>query len=384
MTDNIQAKLHWLSFPAVLFNGAKLVAENAAFSSLTAEIKTALMHKLALIVSNSDIRQSGYKNVHLGLTPHVHYEANVMVQPDTAGYAALFYPLKQSSGITELYASVFKHSIEAIMITDADDNIIAVNHAFVKTTGFTEQQVLYRKPDFLRRGLNEKATLKQVWQSVQKRGHWAGEIKNRKADGHYYISWLSLSAVQDNHGNVTHYVSIFSDITSHITEHKKYKKLAHYDFLTGLPNRALLEDRFDQFVLHQKRHNRPESCACLFIDINDFKQINDEYGHKIGDDCLIAVAEILQQAIRQDDTACRLSGDEFVILLTELSDAADVTRVTDNINQQLPGVTKRLGLKQKLTLSIGRSIYPDDASDLEKLLNIADINMYEIKRSLKR
>lgn len=384
MTENIQAKLHWLSFPAVLFNGAKLLSENAAFSCLTADTKTALIQKLTLIVSNSDICHSGYKNVHISLSPQLHYAANVMLQPDAAGYAALFYPLKQSSGITELYASVFQHSIEAIMITDADDDIVAVNHAFVKTTGFTEQQVLYRKPDFLRRGLSEEATLKQVWQSVREQGHWAGEIKNRKAGGHYYICWLSLSAVQDSSGNVTHYVSIFSDITSHITEHKKYKKLAHYDFLTGLPNRALLEDRFEQFVLHQQRHNRPESCACLFIDINDFKQINDEYGHKTGDDCLIALAKILQQSIRQDDTACRLSGDEFVILLSELSDAADINRVNGEINQQMASLTKRLGLQQPLTLSIGSSVYPDDATDLEQLLDIADKKMYQIKHSLKR
>lgn len=320
--------------------------------------------------------------MHINLGPQTHYASNIVLQAaEPLSFAAIFYPLQQPATQIELYASVFAHSGEAIMITDADDDIVAVNQSFVETTGFSANEVMYRKPDFLRRGLNEDNTLQQAWQIVAEHGHWSGEIKNRKANGEYYVCWLSLSAVTDDPGQVSHFVSIFSDITRHITEHKKFKKLAHYDFLTGLPNRALLEDRFEQFVV--QRHLGQFNCACIFIDVNDFKMINDNYGHKVGDECLIAIVQVLTAAIRQDDTACRFSGDEFVILLHDVKEPEDISRVTSQIQQQVGKIPAQLTLNTRLSISFGISLYPQDATDFDSLIDAADKEMYQHKRRYK-
>lgn len=383
MNDKIALKLSWLSVPAVLLSqNAQPLATNNAFDSLADNCKAALLQQLKLIIDNSDLCHSGFKNVHINLGPQIHYASNIVLQAaEPLSFAAMFYPLQQSSTQTELYASVFAHSGEAIMITDADDDIVAVNQSFVETTGFSANEVMYRKPDFLRRGLNEENTLQQAWQNVAKHDHWSGEIKNRKANGEYYVCWLSLSAVRDNAGLVSHYVSIFSDITRHITEHKKFKKLAHYDFLTGLPNRALLEDRFEQFVV--QRHQGQFNCACIFIDVNDFKAINDNYGHKKGDECLIAIAKTLTAAIRQDDTACRFSGDEFVILLHDVKEPEDISRVTRQVQQQVAEIPAKLKFEKALSVSFGISLYPQDATDFDSLIDAADKAMYQHKRCYK-
>lgn len=385
MRDSLEVKLNWLNVPAVLLGSDDVLLENAAFSELAASAKTLLQQQLALIINNSDICHTGHKNVQINLSPQLHYAVSIVLQPGLpVVYAAILYPLQQPSGISELYASVFHHSGEAIMITDADDDIVAVNQSFIDSTGFAADKVMYRKPDFLRRGLNEEATLTLAWQSVREQGRWSGEIKNRKANGQYYICWLSLSAVFDDDGKLSHHVSIFSDITNHITEHKKYKKMAHFDFLTGLPNRALLEDRFEQFVLQRQRHASELSCGCIFIDVNDFKAVNDHYGHKTGGECLIAIAKALTAAIRQDDTACRFSGDEFVILINDVHNEDDINRVTTQVQQLVAQIQVNLALERPLSVSFGVSLYPQDATDFDSLINAADKAMYQHKRHTKR
>lgn len=383
MPDSVDIKLAWLSLPAVLLSNSNVLSENAAFNSLTAETQTSLLQQLRLIISNSDICHTRHKSILINVSPQLRYAVDIMLQPNTSlssVYTAIFYPQQQPSGITELYASVFEHSGEAIMITDAEDDIVAVNQSFVEITGFAAQDIMYRKPDFLRLGLNEEATLQLAWQSVHKQGHWSGEIKTRKADGQYYVCWLSLSAVYDENKRVSHYVSIFSDITNHVSEYKKYKKMAYYDFLTGLPNRALLEDRFEQFTLHNQRLCTTEKCAVIFIDINKFKEINDTYGHQIGDECLIAVAKILKKSIRADDTACRFSGDEFVLLLTQIQEITDPDGIIEKIKSNLSNLHTQIKIDNPITLSIGTSFFPDEGSDLETLISIADKKMYQEKK----
>ncbi|MFN3901011.1 MAG: diguanylate cyclase domain-containing protein [Alishewanella aestuarii] len=386
MRDTVEIKLEWLNLPAAIVDeAASIRVRNQAFANLPEATQEALLQQVALIISNSDVHLSGYKSVNINLSSLQLFCADIVLQPDNCGFfAVIFYPLKYSSALTELYASVFEHSGEAIMITDAQDDIVAINQSFVANTGFAVNDILYRKPDFLRRGLNEEATLEQAWHSVNNYGHWSGEIKNRKANGEYYICWLSLSAVRSKADMVTHYVSIFSDITSHIHEHKKLKKMAYFDFLTGLPNRALLEDRFEQFVLHCQRLNNKISCVCIFIDVNDFKYINDTYGHKAGDDCLIAIAEALTSSIRQDDTACRFSGDEFVLLLHDIEHKEDIQRIVLQLEQKIALIAAKLAFDKTISVSIGVSNYPQDAAEFEQLISKADQAMYQEKRKYKQ
>lgn len=380
---NFPDGFNWLSIPCLQLSlqGAE-IACNTAFKQLSDDIQASLLKELRLLLNNSTVKESGHKTTQIVL-PGIRYRADIFSAEQAKPVFFCFLHRIQGSADAgqNLYLSVFKQSGEAIMITDADDEIIDVNHAFELKTGYELAAIRYKKPTFLRLGLAEEETLKLAWQDVGEKGYWSGELKNRKANGEYYVCWLSLSAIKDETGQVSHYISIFSDITQHIQEHKKYKQLAYHDFLTGLPNRALLEDRFEQFILHNKRQGTADKCAVIFIDINKFKEINDTYGHQIGDQCLIAVAEILKASIRADDTASRFSGDEFVLLLTQLQETTDPERVIEEIKTQLADLHTKLGIASRITLSTGVCVYPDEGHDLETLIIGSDQKMYQQKKN---
>lgn len=377
---SVPAHFEWLSGPWILLsaNGEYLVS-NQAMSALGESTVSALTSELQLVLTNSSLKKIGHKTTTISVAGR-RFTVDILKQEKEQQFFCFFQYWAQIDDRPDLYSSVFEQSGEAIMITDADDDIIDVNRAFELKTGFKLTNIRYKKPAFLRSGLNEEQTLENAWLDVNAKGHWSGEIKNRKANGEYYISWLSLSAIKDDSDKVTHHISIFSDITQHIQEHKKFKQLAYHDFLTGLPNRALLEDRFEQFVLHSKRLGQANKCALMFIDINSFKLINDTYGHQKGDDCLVAIAEVLKTSIRADDTASRFSGDEFVLLLTQIDGDPDLQRVIEQVHQGISVIHQNIGLETPITASLGTAIFPEDALDLDALIQKADTKMYEHKK----
>lgn len=377
---SVPAHFEWLSGPWILLSAnGEYIASNQAMSALGESTVSALTSELKLVFTNSSLKKAGHKTTTLTVAGR-RFNVDILKQTEEQQFFCLLQNWVKTDDKPDLYSSVFEQSGEAIMITDADDDIIDVNRAFEFKTGFKLANIRYKKPAFLRSGLNEEQTLENAWCDVKAKGHWSGEIKNRKANGEYYISWLSLSAIKDDSGKVTHHISIFSDITLHIQEHKKFKQLAYHDFLTGLPNRALLEDRFEQFVLHSKRLGQANKCALIFIDINSFKLINDTYGHQKGDDCLVAIADVLKNSIRADDTASRFSGDEFVLLLTEIDGESDLQRVIEQVNQGVSVIHHHIGLETPITASLGTAIFPQDALELDALIQRADTNMYEQKK----
>ncbi|WP_162558505.1 EAL domain-containing protein [Saliniradius amylolyticus] len=278
----------------------------------------------------------------------------------------------------KLDAKVFDNSQEAIMITDADQCILAINPAFCRITGYHEEEAIGATPTLLNSGRHGPEFYREMYQSLDTYGHWRGEIWNRRKDGTVYPELLSISSVLANDGQVTHYVAVFSDITSQKQSEEKLEQLAHYDLLTGLPNRLLLKSRM-QHAIESANRNQAH-LAALFLDLDQFKYVNDSMGHASGDILLQEVAQVLSHRIRTSDTLARLGGDEFVVLLEDIHSPEDATTVAaDLINALNRPFRLNEHKSAHIGVSIGISLYPEDADSGDQLLAHADAAMYRAK-----
>lgn len=276
-----------------------------------------------------------------------------------------------------LVASVFSHAREGIIITDAQSRIIDVNNAFSTTTGYSREEAIGRNPSFLRSTEQNSDFFEAMWITLKAYGYWQGELWNRRKNGEIFAELLTISAVQNNQGEVDHYVGIFTDITTQKEHEARLEKLAHYDPLTELPNRTLLSDRLYMSIALAQRNSR--QLAVCMLDLDGFKQVNDRLGHAAGDQLLIDFAHRMRKELRQTDTLARLGGDEFVILINELNDIEEcfeiIRRIIHSASQPY-----LLGDDQaKVSASIGITLYPDDGADPDLLLRHADQAMYIAK-----
>ncbi|SCK11545.1 EAL domain-containing protein [Vogesella sp. LIG4] len=276
-----------------------------------------------------------------------------------------------------LAAKVFEASTEAILITDARSRILAVNRAFSTITGYTEAEALGHSPALLASGRHDAQFYEAMWSHLRARGQWAGEIWNRRKSGEVYPEWLTISALRDESGALTHYVALFSDISERKEAEARVQHLAEYDYLTDLPNRLLLTDRLQQAL--RLAHRGDGKVAVLFMDLDRFKNINDSLGHATGDALLQAVARRTHGELRDMDTVGRTGGDEFVIILPELSDSAQAASVAERILEALQAPFSLDGHQLVVSASIGIAISPDDGSNAALLLKNADMAMYEAK-----
>jgi diguanylate cyclase (GGDEF)-like protein/PAS domain S-box-containing protein len=268
---------------------------------------------------------------------------------------------------------------EAIIVTDAQTRIIRVNPAFTKQSGFSESAVEGHRTSILKSGRQTTAFYQAMWNEINAQGHWAGEICNRGADGHYYTVRCNINAVRDAQGKVIHYAAVQSDVTSLRKIQAQVQHMASYDSLTGLPNRSLFSDRFTQLMASTLRYKR--AFALLFIDLDHFKEVNDTLGHSVGDELLVCIARRLQGAVRAEDTVARMGGDEFVVLLPNCD-----KDTAEQVSNTLLGL-----LREPITLdktihyqpmaSVGVAMFPEDGETLDLLLRNADIAMYEAKLS---
>lgn len=277
----------------------------------------------------------------------------------------------------QLSAKVFSETTEGISITNAEGKIIDVNPAFCEITGFKKDEVIGKSPSILGSGKHSPEFYSTMWQAIDKLGYWQGEIWNRKKEGTLYVELLSISSILDKDGSVSHYVGIFTDITDIKKQQETLEQMAHYDVLTQLPNRVLLADRFTQALAHSKR--KESLLAVCFLDLDNFKPVNDIYGHETGDQLLVEVAKRIKFIIREEDTVSRQGGDEFVLLLGDIESFTQCEQILERIIESLaqPYVIDEQSIS--ISASIGVSLYPMDNSDLDTLMRHADQAMYQSK-----
>jgi diguanylate cyclase (GGDEF)-like protein/PAS domain S-box-containing protein len=279
----------------------------------------------------------------------------------------------------KLSASVFSHAHSGIMITDADVNIIDVNPMFCHITGYAREEVIGRNPRFLRSGRQSDEFYRAMWSELAAHGHWEGEVWNRLKNGSLYAERLSITTVKDVIDASQHYVAIISDITELKEYEQRLERMAYYDALTGVANRALLTDRLNLAIAQARRYRR--CLALIYLDIDGFKKVNDTYGHDTGDLLLIGIARQLRNALRDSDTLARLGGDEFVALAVDLSGWTDCEPVVSRL-LRVAATPIEVGQHTfQLSASLGITLFPSDDTDADTLLRHADQAMYQAKQA---
>ncbi|MHA7852983.1 diguanylate cyclase domain-containing protein [Marinobacter shengliensis] len=286
--------------------------------------------------------------------------------------------LAKSRRTLQLAERVIESSFEGIMVTDKDVRIEFVNPAFTQLTGYSPEEVIGRTPELLSSGRHDAEFYKRMWQSLTTHGYWRGEIWNRRKTGELYLELLTITAITDDHGQTTHYAGLFTDITQNRKNEEQIRQLAYYDALTGVPNRRLLEDRLEHAIRHA--HRKDMLLAVMFIDLDQFKEVNDTLGHAVGDELLLQFTTRVRDYLREDDTLARLGGDEFIVLLPELDKLSDVIQVAERLIELNRNPYRINNDSIQIGSSIGISLYPEDGTTVQELLHGADIAMYRSKR----
>ncbi len=320
------------------------------------------------------------------------YKSQAVVRPSSAADETVCFgfdvPLFSSAvtpgsvlGASRISDQVIMNSAEGVMVTDPDGVILIINPAFSVITGYAAEEALGRKPNILKSDRHDDAFYTDLWNSISGKGEWHGEIWNRRKNGEAYAEWLSISAIRDRNGRINSYAAIFHDISEYKEDWEKLKYRAYHDPLTGLPNRNLFMDRIDTAVKRASRQN--EQLGILFIDVDDFKNVNDNLGHKVGDHLLKAIASRLISGVRESDTVARLGGDEFVVLVDGLKEESDALNLVTKIFDLLSEPFSLEGHTVPVSISLGVSLYPGDTEDAQILIDNADQAMYYAKQEGK-
>ncbi len=277
----------------------------------------------------------------------------------------------------QLSSKVFESSLNAIMITDAAGVIEQVNPAFTQITGYLPDEVIGKKSSILKSEQHDTLFYKELWESLLTEGSWEGEIWDRHKDGGIFPVWQSITSILDASGVIRNFIGAFSDISEQKDSADRIYRLAHYDILTELPNRRLFNE-LSQHTLERARRDGT-LMAIVFLDLDQFKHINDSLGHPAGDQVLKQVAKLLKGSVRDEDTVARLGGDEFVVTIEQAAAIMDVERVAEKLVEAFKSPLKIDGHELVLSASIGISIYPKDADDVDTLIKQADTAMYRAK-----
>ena len=272
---------------------------------------------------------------------------------------------------------------EGILITDANRVILNVNSAFIRITGYTAKEVIGQNPRILNSGRQDGHFYAAMWKRINQDGFWEGELWNRRKNGEIYPEHLTITEVKDKSGNVTNFVGTFTDIALAKAAEDEIKHLAYYDSLTRLPNRRLLLDRLKLSLASSARTGKQG--ALLFLDLDNFKILNDTLGHDIGDVLLQQAAQRLESSIREGDTVARLGGDEFVVMLEDLSErpmeaAAQTEAVGNKILSALSQPYQLGPHEYRCTTSMGATLFRNHLVGIDELMKQADIAMYQAKK----
>lgn len=296
---------------------------------------------------------------------------------------AQYEKLEESEADLRIAAQVFESQVP-LLVTDADTIIVRVNKAFAECAGYSAEELIGAKPSILKSGQHDEAFYRAIWQSIEQTSGWQGEIWDRRKNGEIYPKLLTISAVKNTLGNITHYVGTHVDITERKKADEQIRTLAFYDGLTGLPNRSLLFERIQHALALSLRSNL--KLALMFIDMDHFKQVNDTLGHAAGDILLKEVAQRLQVCVRQCDTVSRWGGDEFIIMLEHLAPDASEARIElSNIGNKILAEFARPfiieGQLYHYTASVGATLFGESPCTIDELLKQADEAMYKAKEN---
>jgi len=286
--------------------------------------------------------------------------------------------LRQAISRLELAANVFTHAREGIIITNDKGSIVDVNDAFLQITGYEREDVIAHNPSILSSNRHGIEFYQTMWTALVQKGHWSGEIWNKRKNGEVYAEMLTISSVKNAKGKVSHYVGLFSDITEQKQHQHQLEHIAHYDALTNLPNRMLLADRMYQAMNQSKR--RGTQLAVVYLDLDGFKAINDNYGHEVGDQLLIKLATRMKKVIRNGDTIARLGGDEFVAVLLDLDNGQTSLSLINRLLQAVAKPVHKNQIVMQVSASLGITYYPQNEEvGADQLLRQADQAMYQAK-----
>ncbi|MER2296336.1 MAG: phosphodiesterase DibA [Pseudomonas sp.] len=276
-------------------------------------------------------------------------------------------------------AAVFDSTLEGVLVTDRHGLIVHVNRAFMQITGYQQEEVLGQRPSKFKSGRHDAAFYQQIYGALAEKGEWSGEIWNRRKSGEIYPQWQTISAIRDEHGELSHYVAVFSDISAIKHTEQELAYLAHHDPLTGLPNRLLFNDRARQALAAAQANKR--GCALLLLDLDHFQSINDGLGHTIGDQLLKLVGERLGQAVGSSVTLARLGGDEFGVLAENCQQVGQAGKLAQGIIERMREPFEFDGHRLFISASVGISLFPSDALSAEQLLRNADSALFKAKSS---
>lgn len=276
-----------------------------------------------------------------------------------------------------IYDNAFKNSGEAMLISDSENNIINVNAAFTRDTGYELSDVIGKNPRLLSSGQTSKEVYQEMWRALHSKGFWQGELWDKRKDGKIFPKWAVISAIRDDRNEVLFYMSSFTDISERKQQEEEIERLAHHDRLTGLLNRFSMESHLEQAISSAGRAE--QKLAVLFIDLDRFKNVNDSLGHHAGDELLVKVGKRLKLCVRDSDVVARIGGDEFVVVSTGIKDNSHAAVLAEKILVRISMPYDISGTEIMISPSIGISVYPEDGRTVDDLMKTADVAMYHAK-----
>lgn len=337
------------------------------------------LHKLTVA---ANAIASGARDVHLpqvrqGEIADLSEAFRVMLAKVSERESDLEQRVRERTAELRLAASVFENTSEGVMVTDDKGVIVSVNPAFTEITGYSAAEAMGQRPSLLKSDHHDAVFYQRLWASVTDTGSWQGEIWNRRKGGEAFLEWLTINRIPEDDGTPAAFVAVFNDITELRRSDERIRHLAFHDALTGLPNRALIQDRLQHAI--ERSHREEIRLAVMFLDLDRFKGINDTLGHDVGDLLLQEVAARLKKGLRSMDTVARMGGDEFVVLLEDIETANHCADIAANLIESVQRPMQLQGNDIQIGTSVGIALCPEDGRDAMELMKHADTAMYAAK-----
>jgi diguanylate cyclase (GGDEF)-like protein/PAS domain S-box-containing protein len=317
----------------------------------------------------------GIRWIEAHATPQLSLDGAVRIY----GYAHDATELHQAKESAHLANRICENTSDGVLMVNSSGKITKINPAMCLMSGYSEDELVGQTPSILSAGRYDKAFYKKLYESVILTGHWQGEIISKRRNGENYTSFLTIEVVPDvEHSNLKNYIATFTDISELKERNNELTRLENYDYLTNLPNRRLLLEKLE-LALTESNNNSTKVVVC-FIDLDDFKPINDTYGHSFGDRFLCHVSEELVKSVRHQDTVARLGGDEFVVVLNNIKDEQELNKLVEVLHNTCTKLYEVLEEKILLSASMGIVVYPNVKGNADELIRFADQAMYKAKQ----